>query len=52
KLEFMDSMFINSCINVKSAEVYGTENPLWICRDSIYRELGTCLCSIQVIHGI
>ena len=48
----MDGIFTDSCVNVKPAEVYGAENPLWTREDGIYRELGTRLCSVEAIHGI
>ena len=41
-----------SCINIKPAEAYGAENPLWTREDGIYRELGTRLCSVDAIHRI
>ncbi|KAH0833462.1 Alpha/Beta hydrolase protein [Lanmaoa asiatica] len=52
KLDLVDRMFTDSCINVKPAEVYGTENPLWTREDTIYREFGTRVCSIEAIHSI
>ena len=52
QLEFVECMFSDSCTNVKPAEAHGTENPLWTREDSIYRELGTRLCSAEAIHGI
>ena len=52
KLDFLDDMFTDSCINIKPAEAYRAENPLWTREDGIYRELGTRLCSVDAIHGI
>lgn len=51
-LDIIDGIFTDSCVNVKPAEVYGAENPLWTREDGIYRELGTRLCSVEAIHGI
>jgi hypothetical protein len=47
-----EHLFSDSCINIKPAEAYGAENPLWTREDNIYRELGTCLCSVDAIHSI
>ena len=52
QFEFVERMFTDLCMNVKLAEAYGAENPLWTREDSIYRELGTRLCSVEAIHDI
>ena len=52
KLDFLDDMFTDSCINIKTAEAYDAENPLWTLKDCLYRELGTRLCSVDAVHGI
>ncbi|KAF8556536.1 alpha/beta-hydrolase [Imleria badia] len=52
KLDFLDEMFTDICVNIKSSEAYGIENPLWTREDNIYRELGTRLCSVDAVHGI
>ena len=52
KFELLDNKLTDLCINVRSAEAYRTENPLWTREDGIYRELGTRICSVEAIHGI
>ena len=52
KLDFLDDMFTEFCVNIKPAEDYTAENPLWTREDTIYRELGTRLCSVDAVHGI
>ncbi|KAF9226449.1 alpha/beta-hydrolase [Gyrodon lividus] len=47
-----DAIFADSCINIKSAEAYLAENPLWTREDSVFRELGTRLCTAEVVHDI
>ncbi|KAF9236257.1 Alpha/Beta hydrolase protein [Melanogaster broomeanus] len=49
---YYDPMFSDSCINIKSAEVYLTENSLWTPDDGVFRELGTRLCAVEAIHDI
>ncbi|KAG9315424.1 Alpha/Beta hydrolase protein [Chiua virens] len=51
-IDAAEAVFVDSCINVKPAKVYGAENPLWAPEDSIYRELGTRLCSVDAIQGV
>ncbi|KAF8124817.1 Alpha/Beta hydrolase protein [Boletus edulis] len=52
KLDFLDDMFTNSCINIKPAAAYAAEHPLWTCEDNFYMELGTRLCSVDAVHGM
>jgi hypothetical protein len=52
KILFQDHLFSDSCVNIKPAEAYGAENPLWTREDNIYRELGTRLCAVDAVHGI
>ena len=52
KLDFLDTMFTNSCLNIQSAESYRAENPLWTREDTIYMELGARLCSVDAVHGV
>ena len=52
KLDFLDDMFTEFCVNIKPTEDHTAENPLWTREDTIYRELGTRLCSVDAVHGI
>ena len=46
KLGSLDAKIADAYFNVKPAEAYSAENPLWTREDAIYRELGIRLCSI------
>ena len=48
----LEARIADLCINIKPAEAYGAENPLWTREDTIYRELGTRLCSSDAVHGV
>ena len=52
KIQFQDHLFSDSCVNIKQAEAYSVENPLWQREDAIFRELGTRLCAVDALHGI
>ncbi|KAF8120359.1 Alpha/Beta hydrolase protein [Boletus edulis] len=52
KIPFFDNIFSESCANLKQADSYSTENPLWKHEDCIARELGTRLCFVDTVHGV
>lgn len=52
KVRFFDTIFSDACTNIKSAEVYRAENPLWTGEDGTSAELGNRLSSAEVVHAI
>ena len=51
-IPFFNSIFSDSCVNVKPADAHEVENLLWTREDSIYRELGTRLCSVEGVNAL
>ena len=52
KTSFYNNIFSDSCANPRHAEAYGVENPLWKREDTISRELGPRLCSVDAVQAI